>query len=206
MRTLSMVATLVAATAGSVPAQVADRAAAVEILSLEKETRLALSAAPEHLRDGAGVLALTAGGFVSVRQSANGFTCVVNRDHPLNRKPTCYDAEGTATVLPKVRFVGELMIEGVELEEIERRVQAKFDAGEFVAPRRPGVAYMLSHEIRNYNPKTGEVDGFPPHVMFYAPNVTNADIGTSWEAVRDFPWMPFVAYEGPHGFFVVRLP
>lgn len=175
----------------------------LEILPIEEETRLALSAAPEHLRAGAGVLALTAEGFVSVRETRNGFTCVVNRDHPLNRKPTCYDAEGTATIVPKVRFVGELLLEGVDSDEIWRRVEEKFTSGEFTAPRRPGIAYMLSSEIRNYNPQTGKIDGFPPHLMFYAPNLTNEDIGVSWEARRDRPWLPFVGYQGPHGFIIV---
>lgn len=179
------------------------RASELEILPVEEETRLALSAAPEHLRDGAGVVALTADGFVTVRESRNGFTCVVNRDHPLNRKPTCYDAEGTATILPKVMFVGELLVEGVPLEEIDARVARKFAAGEFVSPSRPGVAYMLSTEVRNYNPQTGQVDGFPPHLMFYAPNLTNEDIGASWDALREHRWLPFIGYQGPHGFMIV---
>lgn len=178
-------------------------AAKLEILPLDEELRLALSAAPEHLRSGAAVYALTADGFVKAREGTNGFTCVVNRDHPLSRKPTCYDSEGARTILPKVMFVGQLLLEGVELAEIDRRVNERFEAGDFVSPSRPGVAYMLSSEIRNYNPQTDQVDGFPPHMMFYAPGVTNADIGTSWEALRVHPWLPFVAYEGPHGFFVV---
>jgi hypothetical protein len=178
---------------------------AVEILPLEQETRLAISAAPEHLRAGAGVVALTETGVVTVRESTNGFTCVVNRDHPLSRKPTCYDAEGTATILPKVRFVGDLLVTGVGLDEIDRRVAAKFESGEFVAPRRPGIAYMLSCEIRNYNPQTHRTDPFPPHLMFYAPNLTNKDIGasSSRKAHEKHPWLPFVAYQGPHGFIIV---
>lgn len=175
------------------------------VLPLEEETRLALSAAPEHLRAGAGVVALTATGLVTVRETRNGFTCVVNRDHPLSRKPTCYDAEGTATILPKVRFVGDLLLQGVSLAEIDRRVQANFAKGDFVAPRRPGIAYMLSTEIRNFNPRTGRVDGFPPHLMFYAPDLTDEDIGTApWgEARKRHPWLPFIGYQGPHGFIIV---
>ncbi len=175
----------------------------LEVLPLEEETRLALSAAPEHLRDGAGVVALTADGFVTVRETRNGFTCVVNRDHPLNRKPTCYDPAGTAAILPKVEFVGRLLLEGVALDEIDRRVEEKFASGEFVAPSRPGIAYMLSAEIRNVDPRTGEVGTFPPHLMFYAPNLTNEDIGASFEAMREHPWLPFVGYQGPHGFIIV---
>jgi hypothetical protein len=50
-----------------------------ELLSREKEIALALSAAPEHLRQGAGVYALERDGFVKVRDSSNGFICIVNR-------------------------------------------------------------------------------------------------------------------------------
>lgn len=180
-----------------------ERPSGLEILPLEEEVRIALSAAPAHLREGAGVYALTAEGFRQTRESTNGFTCVVNRDHPLNRKPVCYDAEGTATILPKVLFVGERLLRGESLEEIGKEVQARFDSGDFVSPRRPGIAYMLTDEIRNYNPATGQVGTFPPHIMFYAPDLTNADIGADPGARQEKPWLPFVGYQGPQGFMIV---
>src|SRR5262249_11704780 len=154
------------------------------------------SAAPAHLRDGAAVYVLEASGFVKIRDSKNGFSCIVNRDHPLNLKPTCYDAEGSATILPKVVQFGAWMMEGKSLDEINRLVDDGFKTGRFIAPRRPGVAYMLSGDIRNFNARTGQVGSFPPHVMFYAPNLTNADIGSNGGA----DGMPFIAYQGPHGF------
>lgn len=176
----------------------------LELLPIEEETRLALSAAPEHLAAGAGVLALTADGFTRVRESRNGFTCVVNRDHLLNRKPTCYDAEGTATVLPTVVFVGAQLLAGVPLPEIRAAVEARFASGEFISPRRPGIAYMLSSEIRRFDPRTGTVGTFPPHLMFYGPNLTNADIGAAPPGARaKHPWLPFVGYQGPQGFIIV---
>lgn len=196
----------VVAMATSVSAQQTPTPARPAIPPLEEEVRLALSAAPEFLREGAGVYALTEGGFHLVRPSANGFVCVVNRDHVLSRKPVCYDAEGARTVLPKVLFVGERLLEGRPLVEIERQVEEKFLRGEFTVPARAGVAYMLSPHILNYNPRTGTSESFPPHMMFYAPHVTNADIGTSWDALEDHPWLPFVSYEGPHGFLIVIVP
>src|SRR5262249_44708179 len=39
---------------------------------------------------------------------------------------------------------------------------------------------------------------FPPHVMFYAPNLTNDDIGADGS-----PGMPFVAYQGPQGYMIM---
>ncbi len=174
-----------------------------ELLSREKEIALALSAAPEHLRKDAGVYVLERNGFVKVRESKNGFTCIVNRDHPLNQKPVCFDAEGTATILPKILRVGELLMQGKSMSEINAEIAEGFRTGKYISPRRAGVAYMLSGDIRNFNPRTGKVDSFPSHVMFYAPNLTNADLGTTPEALAKDPTLPFVAYQGPHGFIIV---
>jgi hypothetical protein len=174
-----------------------------ELLSRDQEMQLALSAAPAHLKDGAGVYVLEKNGFVKARETKNGFTCIVNRDHPLNQKPTCYDAEGTATILPKVVKVGELLMKGTPLAEIRAEIKKDFETGKFISPRRPGVAYMLSGDIKNFNPQTGKVDSFPPHVMFYAPNLTNDDIGSDGNFD---PGMPSIAYQGPQGFMVVVLP
>ena len=174
-----------------------------ELLPREKEIELALSAAPEHLRKGAGVYVLERNGFVRVRESTNGFTCIVNRDHPLSLKPVCFDAEGTATILPKILRVGELLMQGVPMSEIDKESTEGFRTGKYISPRRAGVAYMLSGDIRNYNPRTGKVESFPPHIMFYAPNLTNADLGTTPEALAKDPSLPFVAYQGPQGYIIV---
>jgi hypothetical protein len=174
-----------------------------ELLLREKEIELALSAAPEHLRKGAAVYVLERNGFVKIRNSTNGFTCIVNRDHPLNQKPVCFDAEGTATILPKILRVGELLMQRKPMSEIDSEIAEGFRTGKYIAPRRLGVAYMLSGDIRNFNPRTGKVESFPPHVMFYAPNLTNADLGTTPEALASNPSLPFVAYQGPHGFIIM---
>ena len=169
----------------------------------DKEIELALSAAPEHLRKGAGVYILERNGYVKVTESTNGFTCIVNRDHPLSLKPVCFDAEGTATILPKILRVGESLMQGKPVSEIDAEIAEGFRTGKYISPRRAGVAYMLSGDIRNYNPHTGKVDSFPPHVMFYAPNLTNADLGVTREALKKDPSLPFVAYQGPHGYIIM---
>jgi hypothetical protein len=174
-----------------------------ELLPQEQEIALALSAAPEHLRNNAGLYVLKRNGFVKVRDSTNGFTCIVNRDHPLNQKPVCFDAEGTATILPKILRFGELLMQGKAMSEIDAEIAEGFQTRKYISPRRPGVAYMLSGDIRSYNPHTGKVESFPPHVMFYAPNLTNADLGVTPEALAKNPSLPFVAYQGPHGFIIV---
>jgi hypothetical protein len=173
-----------------------------ELLPQDKEMAIALSAAPEHLRSGASVYVLKQAGFVLVRKGTNGFSCIVNRDHPLNQKPTCYDAEGSETILPKVLRFGELLMKGVPLEQITAEIAEGFRTGKFISPRRPGVAYMLSGDIKNYNASTGKVESFPPHVMFYAPNLTNDDIGSDGKFE---PGLPSIAYKGAQGFMIVVL-
>ncbi len=193
---------LVAAPGLGSPAEPAP-AARPEILERDAEVKLALSAAPAHLRKGAGVYAFGKDGFVQVRPSANGFTCIVNRDHPLSRKPTCYDAEGAATILPKVLRVGELLAKGVPLAAIESEIAEGFRTGRYVAPRRPGVAYMLSDGNLDFDPRTGRTRLFPPHVMFYAPNLSNEDIGSTGDGSGG---LPFIAYPGPHAFMIMMAP
>lgn len=172
------------------------------VFPLDQEIALALSAAPEHLRAEAGVYALDGAEYRRVRDSRNGFTCIVNRDAPLAIKPTCYDAEGTATILPKVLEVGAMLMAGRSEAEIAAHVDDGFRTGRFVAPRRPGVAYMLSDQIVNAD-FAGRTSTFPPHAMYYAPHLTNADIGAVPAAARADPRLPFVAYEGPHGVMII---
>jgi hypothetical protein len=100
--------------------------------------------------------------------------------------------------MPKLLRVGELMMQGKSQSEIAADISAGFASGKFVPPRRPGVAYMLSGDIRNVNPATGAVSSFPPHVMFYAPNLRNEDIGSNGTA-----GLPFIAYQGPHGYMIM---
>lgn len=198
------VATVVALLlAFSAPEGVAVATPPAEVLPLDCETALALSAAPTHLRADAGVYALTPDGYVLERQGANGFTCIVNRDHPRVLKPTCFDQEGTATIVPKIVFVGGRIMEGHPVEHINADVAARFESGDFQSPRRPGLAYMLSRYNRPYNATADALGWFPPHLMFYGPDLTSSDIGFNMEAWHDNASLPFVGYQGPHGYMIV---
>ncbi len=171
-----------------------------DLMPFEEEKALALSAAPEHLRAGATVHVLTEDGFEIAQLGTNEFSCVVNRDHPKVRKPTCYDAVGSSTVLPVVLRYGQLMLESTPVNEIQAEIRRGFDSGTYTSPG-PGVAYMLSDGIRTYNPGNGSFGTFPPHIMFYAPHLTNADIG--YAQGQEYAEMPFIGYQGPQGFMIV---
>jgi len=143
-----------------------------ELLPREKEIELALSAAPEHLRKGAAIYVLERTGFVKIRDSANGFTCIVNRDHPLNQKPVCFDTEGTVAILPKILRVGELLMQGKPMSKIDAEIAEGFRTGKYISPRRPGVAYMLfrRHSQLQSTHRQGRVISTACHVLRTKPH------------------------------------
>lgn len=174
-----------------------------EVLSQPCETSLALSAAPEYLRAEATVYALKQSGYVKIRSGTNGFVCIVNRDDPRVLKPTCFDKSGAESVIPKILYRGERMMQGDELLDIQRDIDAGFKTGVFISQPRFGVAYMLSRYNRPVNPQTGELGFFPPHVMFHAPHLTNADIGHDMNHHDLSRPLPMIAYGGPQGYMIM---
>ena len=171
------------------------------LMDRQEEIALALSACPQFVASKAAVYVLDKSGYVKVRDSQNGFTAIVQHSRPTTQEPQCMDAEGTRTFLPRMLKVAELRAQGKGAEEIERFVADAFAKGVFQPPTRPGVDYMLSTENLVTNDK-GVVVRFPPHVMFYGPYLTNADIGSDGK-----PGGPaFVAGEGtPHALIIVPV-
>ncbi|MEN8145524.1 MAG: hypothetical protein ABFS14_11300 [Gemmatimonadota bacterium] len=174
-----------------------------DLLPLACESAIALAAAPPHLRAEATVYVLGETGFETVHEGSNGFACIVNRDHPRVLKPTCFDAEGARTIVPKILFFGQQLMAGKSVPAIRSEIASGFEDGTFVRPGKAGVAYMLSNFNRPYNRQADRLGWFPPHYMFYAPDLTTADLGTTREARAANSELPFVAYQGPHGFVVM---
>ena len=173
------------------------------LLPQAEEIELALSAGPEHLRAEATVYVFGKKGYERIRIGKNGFVCLVNRDGNQagdnDLKPTCWDAEGSATIVPVMLRVGELMAQGKTADEIAKDIEAGFNDGRFHSPQKTGIAYMLRGDVQ-YDPKTKQISktSFPPHYMIYAPGVKNADIGVNPDAGTRNPSLPFV-YSGYSG-------
>ena len=172
-------------------------------LPQQQEIELALSAGPEHWRLDATVYVFGKKGYEKIRSGKNGFTCLVNRDGNQmgdnDLKPTCWDAEGSATIVPVMLRVGEMLAQGKTANEIRQDIDRGFSEGRFVSPRKAGIAYMLRGDVQ-YDPKTMSISKtlFPPHYMIYAPGVTNADIGINMDAYQKHPSLPLV-YAGYSG-------
>src|SRR5262249_55621268 len=177
------------------------------LVDRQKEIALALSACPPSVASKAAVYVLDKSGYIKVRDSRNGFTAIVQHSLPTSQEPQCMDAEGARTFLPRILKVAELRAQGKSPEEIKRFVADAFAKGIFQPPTRPGVDYMLSTENLVPNAK-GIVGPYPPHVMFYGPYLTNADLGLDGTLGSDAtPAGPaFVAAEGtPHALIIVPI-
>lgn len=180
-----------------------------------QEIELAESAGPEHLRAEATVYVFGPKGYQHVRTGKNGFTCLVNRDGNQSGdndlKPTCWDPEGSATIVPIMLRVGELLAQRKAAKEIADDIDAGFRKGLFVSPRKAGIAYMLRGDLQ-YDPTSRQIVKtlFPPHYMIYAPGISNADIGMNMDAYRKHPSLPLV-YSGYSGgartaYIIIKVP
>jgi hypothetical protein len=154
------------------------------------EIRLALSAAPSHLRAEATVFVLDpAPGYVLERQGTNGFTCYVQRTDYTREDygdsyfaAECQDAEGTKSVVPVEFDIERPRAEGkLGPAELKQEIVRRFKDGVYHSPARPGIAYMLSPVARLYaGPGSGETVAMNmPHYMLFMPNLTAKDIGAA---------------------------
>jgi hypothetical protein len=166
----------------------------VFLLPRDLEIRLAVNALPKELRDGSAVLVLESNGYVKVRSGTNPFTCIVSRRGG-NFYPVCFDEEGARTILPSFADDAVFRLKGSTEQEIEQKLAEGFEQGRYRPPSRPGIAYMLSPAT--YMMNSGKLARTPPHTMFYAPFLTNADIGGVPGKTA------FVDRPGPHGMIIV---
>lgn len=173
------------------------------LLPEQEEIELAKSAGLPTFTEDATIWVLRRGGYVLAREGSNGFTCLVGRDYPGTSWPCCWDPEGTKTIVPRILRQAELLEQGKTMEEIRREEAERFLKGVYRAPGKPGLAYMLSKQNIVFDGE--KVRWFPPHLMFYAPNMTAEEIGANFGQYK--PRSPGVLYQGdPHAYFIVVVP
>jgi hypothetical protein len=191
----------------------------LEPLPRDLESQLALSALPPHLRDNATVYVLNpAEGFEVARKGTNGFHAFVARTGddtfrgawPLTEYrddilyPISFDKAGAKAQMRVFLDAAELQAKGTPPGELKKIIQDRHKTGYYKAPERAGISYMLSPVLRTYfNPE--ESDRVTtinyPHVMYYAPNVSDEDIG----AGKLGGMYPFAILQGHHGYMIQPL-
>jgi hypothetical protein len=166
------------------------------VISLPRdlEVRLAVNALPKDLRAEATILVMEPAGYVEAKRGTNAFTCIVSRRGG-NFYPVCFDEEGSHTILPAYVDDALLRIKGATDEQVNQEMAKGFESGRYRPPSRPGIAYMLSPAT--YMMQKGKLTRTFPHTMFYAPFLTDKDIGGIMGKT------PFVDRPGPHGMIIV---
>jgi hypothetical protein len=156
----------------------------------DQQITLAESAAPAEVSSKATVYILGPKGYEKAREGTNGFSCFVGRHFvkpaETTIEPQCFDAEGSRTLLPVYMHGEELRINGKSEAEIKADVANGYKEGRYQYPSKPGFLYMMSsHNRLSAIPEHG-TGIFPPHLMFYAPNMTTKDIGFDAQPELDY--------------------
>jgi len=92
--------------------------------------------------------------------------------------PLCYDAVGTKTYLRVIIDAATLRIQGMSPVALKAEIENRYKNKNYKVPEKAGLSYMVAPVFRTAGPPDMKVHTMPmPHVMFYAPNITNEDIG-----------------------------
>ena len=152
----------------------------------EQQITLAESAAPAEISSKATVYVLGPKGYEKAREGTNGFSCFVGRHFAkpteTTIEPTCFDAEGSRTLLLVYLHGEELRTSGKSEAEIKADIENGYKEGRYKYPDKPGFLYMMSNKNRLGRTPVS----FPPHLMFYAPNMTTKDIGFDSQPNLDY--------------------
>jgi len=193
-------------------------------MPVQLETDFALSALPPYLRANATVYLLDPNkGYYVGRKGSNGFICFVSRTEwewgefrNDIAAAISYDTEGARAIFPVYQDLAAMRASGkYTAAQIKIIMTDRIKKGVYKAPARQGVSFMLGPVMRSYNGPTSDykkvINMHMPHYMFYAPYVTNADIGNTPDAAKDGP---FVANAGapvlgerksPFGYIIVPV-
>src|SRR5437016_1781424 len=187
---------LTAATLAAVCVYAADTT--IEQMPPRLEMQFALSALPPAMRDRATVYLLEPkSGYQLKHQGTSGVTCLVERtawEQTDFRNdiyvPLCYDAEGSKTYLKVIMDVAVLRIQGMSPVALKTEIEKRYKNKTYLVPQKTGLSYMVAPVMRTWMMPDWQVHTMPmPHLMFYAPNMMNEDIGAVPNANLLYPFM-----------------
>jgi hypothetical protein len=178
----------------------------LESMPPKLETQFALSALPPALRDKATIYLLDPKqGYSIARQGTSGIACVVERtvwEMADFRNdiyiPLCYDAAGIHGHFQAIIDSAALRAQGMSPAALKAEIEKRYRNQIYKTPERAGLSYMIAPLMRTIGPPDMKVHTMSmPHLMFYAPGVTNADIGALPDlAVPATLQYPFIDKQG----------
>jgi hypothetical protein len=158
----------------------------LEPMPAKLETQFALSALPPALRGQATVYLLDPGrGYQRSREGTSGVACLVERtawEMADFRNdiyvPLCYDAAGAKAHFKVIMDAAALRAQGMDPAALKAEIEKRYRNKMYRVPEKAGMSYMVAPLQRTVAPPDMKVHTTQmPHVMFYAPGITNEDIG-----------------------------
>lgn len=193
-------------------------------MPVQLETDFALSSLPPYLRADATVYLLDPDkGYYVARKGSNGFVCFVSRTEwewgefrNDIASAISYDAEGARSIFPVYQAVAAMRASGKYTAlQIKSIITDRVKKGVCKAPARQGISFMLGPIMRSYNGPTADykevINMHMPHYMFYAPGVTNADIGNTPDVSQPGPFIANASApvlgerKAPFGYIIVPV-
>src|SRR5262245_41188366 len=184
LKTIPAAAALSLASISAAPGQATNTT--IDQMPAALETRYALSALPPALRDQATVYLLDPKqGYRISRQGTNGLACLVERtqwelaDYRNDLYvPLCYDAAGTTVHFQAMLDAAELRAKGMGPVDLKAAREKRYKNNAYRPAPKASLSYMVAPIQRTIAPPDLKVRAVAmPHIMFYAPHLTNEDIG-----------------------------
>jgi hypothetical protein len=180
--------------------------ATLEPMPEKLEMQFALSALPPALRDAATVHVLDpARGYRVARSGTSGTECLVERtvwEMAEFRNdvfiPMCYDAAGIEAHFKVILDTATLRARGMSAEALKAEVEKRYRDKTYRVPEKAGLSYMIAPLMRVNSPPDMKLHTMSmPHLMFYAPFITNKDLGAVPDLANpaSLAW-PFIDRQG----------
>ena len=97
---------------------------------------------------------------------------------------------GHKDFLKVIMDVAALRIQGMNPVALKAEIENRYKNKTYRDPEKPGLSYMAAPIMRTWMNPDWTVHTMPvPHLTFYAPNLTNEDIGAVPNADHSFPFI-----------------
>lgn len=158
-----------------------------EVQPEEKQIKAAVSALPEGMREGAGVLGYNQESeLVTLRERTNELICLA--DDPADERfhVACYHYE----LEPFMKRGRELRAEGKSSDEVTEIRRQEIESGKIPMPEKPMALYSLTSSEEGYDYTTNSVLRASPLYVVYVPYATEQSTGIAPRPISEgAPWL-----------------
>lgn len=169
----------------------------------EQQIAAAVSAAPEHLRDGATVHGYdAAGAFVTLRNGTNEMVCLADTPGDDGFSTACYHN----SLEPFMARGRALRAEGMERGEVASTREEEIESGKLPFPTGPATLYVRYGDASSYNYDTGDFSATQLRYVIYAPYATPESTGLSESPSPGAPWIMFPGRPTAHIMIMPAAP